>query len=197
MSEAVLAGRKLPVGAYDHEGVGWWGTLCLIATEAALFCYLLFSYLYAQVKLDGNFLPELPSFQYSLPAVLVLIASSVAIAWGVAGIRRNARGRLLLGLVVALLCGVAFVVLQFLEWSSKPFSLRSHIYGSLFFTITGIHMAHLLVGLLALLLLLGWSALGYFDGRRNAPVLNVAAYWHFVVAAEVAVFFILYVTPYL
>ena len=58
-------------------------------------------------------------------------------------------------------------------------------------------MAHVVVGLLVLLVLLLWSALGYFDRERHAPVAIGAIYWHFVDAVWLTVFFTFYITPYL
>ena len=49
--------------------------------------------------------------------------------------------------------------------------------------------------MLAALLL--WSALGYFDRARLAPVTIGAIYWYFVNAAWLAVFFTFCITPYL
>jgi heme/copper-type cytochrome/quinol oxidase subunit 3 len=92
---------------------------------------------------------------------------------------------------------VIFVGIQVLEWKAKSFSLNSSAYGSLFFTITGFHMAHVIVGLLLLLPLTLWSTLGYFGPLRSAPISIGAVYWHFVDAVWLAVFFTLYITPYL
>lgn len=197
VADAAYPNRALPVGGVQRVSVGWWGVLCLIATEASLFAYLLFSYFYYAVELDSHWMPGKPSLHYALPAVILLILSSGAMWWAERGARRGARLHLMLGTLVTLLLGIGFAVLQVIDWMSKPFTLRSSEYGSIFFTITGIHLAHLVVGLIALVLLLIWSGLGYFDSRRHTPVLVVAAYWHFVVAAGVAVFLALYVTPYL
>jgi heme/copper-type cytochrome/quinol oxidase subunit 3 len=90
-----------------------------------------------------------------------------------------------------------FVVIQTFEWKAKSFSLNSGPYGSLFFTITGFHMAHVILGLLMLLPLTIWSALGYFGPHRSAPVSIGAIYWHFVDAVWLTVFFTIYITPYL
>ena len=43
--------------------------------------------------------------------------------------------------------------------------------------------------------MLVWSALGYFDRRRHAPMLIGAIYWHFVDAVWLAVFFTFYIAP--
>ena len=90
-----------------------------------------------------------------------------------------------------------FVAIQVFEWKSRSFSLSSHPYGSLYFTITGFHMAHVVVGLMILLALMVWEALGYFGPRRDAPPSLGAIYWHFVDAVWLAVFFTFYVTPHL
>jgi cytochrome c oxidase subunit 3 len=91
---------------------------------------------------------------------------------------------------------VLFVGLQLFEWSHKPFTLAANVYGSLFFTITGFHMVHVVVGLLMLLVLLVWSFMGYFDQRRHSALSIGAIYWHFVTAVWLAVFATLYLSPY-
>ncbi|MBV9862686.1 MAG: heme-copper oxidase subunit III [Alphaproteobacteria bacterium] len=190
-------GRALTVGAIARRGTGWWGLLTVIATEAALFVYLLFSYFYYDVQFGRGWLPDPPSFRYSLPNTIILVASNIA-AWVAArGIQRGGRGRLVVGILVALLLGVAFCVLQVLEWRSLTYTLNANTYSSVYFTTGGFHLAHVVVGVLILLLLLLWSVLGYFDRLRHTPVLIGTAYWHFVLAVWLAVFFSFYVTPYL
>ena len=187
---------RLSVGSIERRASGWWGMLTLILTEAFLFAYLLFSYYYFAVQYGRPWLPaELPSFRLSAPNTVILIVSSVAVWFGERGARQNSRWRLVLGLALGLGLGATFVGIQFREWMDKPFGLASHSYGSLYFTITGFHMAHVLAGLVALAALVLWSALGYFDRARHAPVSIGAVYWHFVDAVWLTVFFTFYVTP--
>jgi cytochrome c oxidase subunit 3 len=188
----------LPVGSVGRVGVGWWGAVCFIVSEASLFGYLLFAYLYDAVKLDGNFLPPGgPSLKYALPGIVVLLASSISAWWAERAAREGRQVPLQIGFAAALLCGVAFLVLQWLDWQSETVSLRSDAYGSMFYVITGMHAAHLVVGLIGLALVALWSSLGYFDARRHVPVLIATSYWHFVVAAGAGVFVVLYITPFL
>ena len=138
-----------------------------------------------------------PPFRRALPPnTFVLLFSSVAVWWGERGVRRGSRAQGVLGLALAFILGVAFLVVQGFEWRSKKFSLASNLYSSLFFTVTGFHMAHVIVGVLALAALVAWTALGYFDGRRNVPVLITTAYWHFVDIVWLFVFATFYVSPY-
>jgi len=198
MSEQVLSEGRLPVGSVGKRASGWWGMLCLIATEAALFGYLLFSYYYLALQGGGVSFPpaELPKFALSGPNTAILIASSVAVWWGERGVKSGNRARLVIGLLIGLVLGAVFIGIQFLEWSNKNFTLSSTAYGSLYFTITGFHMAHVAAGLVGLALMAIWGGLGYFDDVRHAPISIGAVYWHFVDVVWLTVFFTLYVTPY-
>ena len=198
MAEAVYHGEPLPVGALGHNAVGWWGMLCLIATEASLFAYLLFSYYYFAVQHGKSWLPVAhPQWRLSGPDTLVLLTSSVAIWWAEKGIKRGARAQHLAGTAIAIVLGVAFLVVQYFEWKGKTFTITSGSYGSLYFTITGFHMAHVVVGVIMLSVVFAWSLAGDFNERRHTPVMMSSVYWHFVDVVWLVVFFTFYVTPYL
>lgn len=190
--------RPIGIGSFRTASTGWWGVMTLILTEAFLFAYLLFSYYYFALQTGRTWLPaELPAFRLSGPNTAILLLSSVAV-WGAeVALKKGSRLWLALGLLVGVALGCAFVYIQYLEWMDKPFRPSSHSYGSLFYIVTGFHMAHVVGGLLVLLALLLWSILGYFDRIRSTAVSVGAAYWHFVDAVWLTVFFTFYVTPYL
>ena len=110
--------------------------------------------------------------------------------------KQGRRGQLLFGLAAAIALGLIFLVVQAFEWKSKSYSLSSGAYGSLFFVITGFHMAHVVVGVIVLSVLLLWSSLGLFDTRRYEPISIGGFYWHFVDGVWLAVFSTFYLTPY-
>ena len=198
MSSASETSLALPVGAAGRNSVGWWGILCLIATEASLFAYLLFSYYYMAVQRGQAWLPEPhPSLILAGPNTAVLLASSVAVWWGEEGVEHGRRGQHLAGLALGVLLGIAFLAVQAFEWRSKSYGLATSAYGSLYFTITGFHMVHVIVGVLILAMVLLWSILGYFSPRHHARVTIAAIYWHFVDAVWICVFFTFYLSPYL
>ena len=199
MSTVVAVSRRsLPVGSVGSHAIGWWGMICAVLTEGALFGYLLFSYFYFAVQPRQIAIPpELPSLWLAAPNTVILLVSSVAVWQAERGARRDSWLRQVVGLGSGFVLGVIFVGVQLLEWQSRPFGLSSNAYGSLFFTVTGFHMAHVVLGLLILLALTVWSALGYFGPRHSAPISIGAIYWHFVDAIWLAVFFSFYITPYL
>jgi cytochrome c oxidase subunit III len=179
-----------------HIRSGWFGMWWLVATEGALFAYLLFSYFYSFLQATGPWPPNgPPPLTLALPNTFVLLASSIAVALSERGLRANRRPVLIAGLLVAFVLGAIFVGVQLKEWSNKPFSLSSHLYGSFYFIITGFHMAHVVVGLLVLAALALWAYRGHFDRIRHEPVSIGALYWHFVDAVWLAVFTTFYLVP--
>jgi cytochrome c oxidase subunit III len=115
--------------------------------------------------------------------------------WGERSTKRGLRLQQTGALTSGFLMGAAFVFIQGLEWENQKFSLSSGSYGSLFFIVTGFHMAHVVVGLLLLAAVAVWSFVGYFSPARSAPVSIAAIYWHFVDAVWITVFFMFYLTP--
>lgn len=196
MSDAIPA--KLPVGAIDTRASGWWAMIFMVFTEASLFAYLLFSYYYIAVQphLPGTF-PQggSPSLTLAIPDTIILLSSSVAVAWAQFNIERNDKRHLVWGLAIAAVLGMAFVVITGFEWWSTSFVLASSPYSSLFFTVIGFHLAHVVVGTCMLWALCAWSAMGYFNRVRYIHIHTGALYWHFVDAVWIAVFFTFYITP--
>ncbi|HET7613756.1 MAG TPA: cytochrome c oxidase subunit I [Gemmatimonadaceae bacterium] len=188
---------ELPVGASGRHNIGWWGMACLVATEAAFFGYLLFSYYYLG-SISTNPWPAVVP-RIGLPAIntLILISSSIAVWLAARGIRRNSNAHLVAWLGTAIVLGVVFISLQVVEYGREKFSMTHDAYGSLFYTITGFHGAHVIVGLLMLAVVFVRSARGHFSAGRHEAITNVALYWHFVDAVWLAVFTSLYITPHL
>lgn len=186
--------RQLPLSSAEHAP-GWWGMVCLIVTEAALFVYFLFSYFYLASmapRWPPNHGPELT---LSAPNTVILLASSATMWWAERGIRRGEQTRLRVGLLITCLLGIIFLGIQLVEYHQTKFLPSSHAYGSLFYTITGFHFGHVLVGVLMNLTaqLRAWR--GHFGARHHLAVTTTGLYWHFVDAVWLCVFFSLYITP--
>jgi cytochrome c oxidase subunit III len=190
--------HELPVGPTGRRGLGWWGAGTLIASEGALFAYLLFAYYYVGASSATDWLLEpRPKLTLALPNTVLLLASS-AVAWfGERGILERRRAQALFGFGVAALMGIIFAAVQVYEWKAKHFELGTSSYASLYFLTTGFHMAHVLVGIVVLAGIFAWTALDYFSPRRHLAVSAGVLYWHFVDAVWLFVFATYYVSPYL
>jgi heme/copper-type cytochrome/quinol oxidase subunit 3 len=192
--------ERLPVGAMDTRASGWWAMIFTVFTEASLFAYLLFSYYYLAVQphMPGAF-PQggPPPLGIASINTVILLTSSATVAWAQLGIEHNSKWRLVAGLGAGAVLGLIFLFIQWFEWGDRPFGFSSTPYSSLYFVITGFHMAHVMVGVLMLLALTFWSWRGHFNSRRFAHIHIGALYWHFVDAVWIAVFFTFYITPLL
>ncbi len=190
--------QSLPVGPTGRSGLGSWGVGTLIASEAALFAYLLFSYFYLGATAQPGWLIEpAPPLMPALPNTLLLLASSGAAWIGEHGVMRENRARAAGGLGLALLMGMGFAAIQIYEWSTKSYGPGVSSYASLYFVTTGFHLAHVFVGLIVLAVLTGWVLAGFFSPVRWIPVSAGILYWHFVDAVWLCVFATYFVTPYL
>jgi cytochrome c oxidase subunit 3 len=198
MAETMQPAQALPVGSEGKHSGGWWGMIALIVTEGSLFAYLLFSYFYLASQTEQHWPPEgLPDLLIPGVNTLILLSSSVFVWISERRIRSRQMFWSFASMALALVLGVCFVVIQLHEWKVKTYDMAANLYGSLYFTITGFHMLHVIVGLFILMLLLLWTGLGYFDNRRYAAVTIGGLYWHFVDVVWLFVFASLYLTPYL
>jgi heme/copper-type cytochrome/quinol oxidase subunit 3 len=193
---------NLPEHASGTAAYGWWGMVWLIATEAMLFAALIASYFYIRFQSgpvwppDGIALPKL-----GLPLIMsaILLASSIPVHIADRGIRKGNQYALRYGLLAGFLLGATFLGLQIgLEYPEQlhEFGPTTNAYGSLFFTVTGMHGTHVAVGLMLSL----WTQMrawtGAFDENRHLTVQNFAMYWHFVDVVWVVVLTSLYLSPH-
>ena len=193
-------GEVLPT--YGHRTFGWWGMVWLIATEATLFAVLITSYFYVRFQSAPIWPPdgiEAPKLALPLVMSVVLWSSSIPVHVAERAIKRNRQGVLRAGLLLGFLLGAAFLVLTLgVEYPEKlrEFTPRTNAYGSLFFTLTGLHASHVVVGLL-MSAWTQWRAwAGAFDDRRHVTVQLFTMYWHFVDVVWVFVLATIYLSPH-
>ena len=198
MQVALAQPGKLPVGPVGRHGLGLWGVATLVASEAALFSYLLFAYYYlGATSLPGWLLEPHPTLKLALPNTVILLVSSLFAWFGERGVLTLRRPQAIIGFGGALLLGTIFTVVQFMEWHAKPFQLGTNSYASLYFITTAFHIGHVIIGLCVLAAILLWTVLDYFSPRRQLTVSAGVLYWHFVDVIWIFVFTTYYVTPYL
>jgi heme/copper-type cytochrome/quinol oxidase subunit 3 len=171
-----------------------------IATEAATFAAFLASYFYLRFSSSTTWPPpgeKEPDLLVPTVATVILVVSSAAMAFGSRSARRRARTPAALGVVGVLLGGLAFLVLQVVDWLEEwPSStLSKDAYGSLFYAITGLHAAHVVVGVGMLAFLAVSLAVRKAAARPAGPVALVAMYWYFMAVVGVAVYVTVYLSP--
>lgn len=194
---------ELPEHVSGPAAYGWWGMVWLIATEAMLFAALLASYFYIRYQSGAQWPPggvEPPSLALPLLMSAILWSSSVPVHVAERGIRKGDQTALRFGLLAGFLLGATFLVLQVVvEYPevATEFVPEDGAYASLFFTITGFHGVHVLVGLLfnAWTQVRAWR--GAFSADRHLTVQNFTMYWHFVDIVWLFILSSLYLSPHL
>ena len=92
--------------------------------------------------------------------------------------------------MLALALGVAFCVLQIAGYGGLGFGIQDGIYASLFYIMTGLGLAHVIGGIVFMVLVLQ-QADGELSLRRD-PAEALTVYWLFVVVLGVALYIAFY-----
>lgn len=198
MSEAIPT-PALPTGSIGARASGLWGIFFLILSEASIFAYLFFAYFYYAVHSEYRPWPPYgaPSLAFPIPETVLIVLGAASMWWADRRAAIAVDLASILALVLTVLFGAGFIVLGIVDWGTKPFSLSSSAYSSIYYVLTGVHLLHTLVGVLMSVAVLAWSAIGYFGPVRHVPVTVAAFYWYFLALSWAALFFALYITPYL
>ncbi len=191
------AERREPFVSGFDDRLGSAGMLLFIVSEASLFAVLFFAYFYVTRADAQRFVEQPPELRSALVMLVLLLISSAVLYWGEKHIKRRnySRGRVLL--LMTILIGVAFLVLQYFEYRErlKTLSPRTNAYGSIFYTITSFHAAHLIFGLMMLAYALILPRLEPSERPPYRPFHNAALYWYFVNIIWILVIAILYIAP--
>ena len=173
------------------------GMFLFIASEAMLFGSFFTVYFFVRVvNPDAEPWPLPP---YHLPVFVagvntaVLLTSSFTMHWALQSIKRGNRVGLQAGLTLTFLMGLTFLLTQLLEYARIGFTPHDQAFGTVFFSLTGLHGAHVLVGLTILAAMTTRAYRGHFSPEAHNGVEIGGIYWHFVDVMWIIVFTTVYV----
>jgi cytochrome c oxidase subunit III len=195
IATSTIPADTLPPVALDQKR-GTEGMILFIITEALLFVMLFFAYFYLKAN-HPNWISVPPKVKPALIMFGVFILSSIALFWGESRLRAGSETAARASIYVTILLGVAFIILQFFEYRDRLHSITptTDAYGSLFYTITTIHGAHVVLGMLMLGYVAALPHLEPAPKSPHRPMRNASLYWHFVHAVWIAIVIVLYVMP--
>ena len=169
------------------------GMVLFVASEAVFFLMLVLAYVNFH-KVTGTTAASVLDFNKTLLFTVALLSSS-ATMWFAEKAREHDKNSVAFWLGATIFLGGVFIVGQGLEYAKligENITISRDLFGSTFFTLTGFHGLHVIVGLVLLLLLF---ALAIF-GRKHEPTVigmqSIAIYWHFVDAVWIVVFSTVY-----
>jgi cytochrome c oxidase subunit 3 len=171
------------------------GMVVFVASEAMFFATFFGAY-FTIYSVNPVWPPAgFPRLEPGLATVLtvLLVASSVTLQIGVRAIRRDQTGAMLVWLGLTILLGAGFLGLQLYDYSLLGFGVRDGIFGSLFYVMTGLHMAHVFGGVVFLVLILVQGLGGQLTHAHHDSMEAGSIYWHFVDVVWICLFTTFYV----
>jgi cytochrome c oxidase subunit 3 len=168
--------------------------LLFIASEVMLFGSFFTAYFFVRVVDSYPWPPpgfELPRYVAGINTA-ILVTSSFTVHWALQSIRRGNRAGLQAGLVLTFLMGLTFLLTQVVEYARVGFATRDNAFTTIFFCLTGLHGAHVFVGLTILLFATIRSFRGHFSAAHHHGVELPGIYWHFVDVMWIVVYTTVY-----
>lgn len=188
---------QLPGTAFGSRTLLWWGTMGIIAIEATVFAMAIVTYFYLRGQVPdwppaGTPLPDL-----TLGAVntLLLLASLVPNEWVKKAAERLDLRTVRVGLLVCIAFAFAFLVVRAFELAAFGTRWDENAYGSIVWTLLGLHTAHLLTDFIDTIILTAMVFQGEVEPKRYADVSDNAFYWYFVVISWLPIWAVLYLVP--
>ena len=171
------------------------GMLLFIISEIMVFGAFFTAYFFIRVvgaapwPASGTELPKL----IALVNTCILVSSSLTMHWALEGAKHGNRFALQAGITTTFLLGATFLFIQINEYVHIGFSPQDHAQGTIFYGLTGLHGAHVFIGLTLLALVVIRSFRGHFTPAEHRGVEVPGIYWHFVDVMWVIVYLSVYI----
>jgi cytochrome c oxidase subunit 1/cytochrome c oxidase subunit I+III len=187
----------LPSEAFGSRAPLWWGVVGMLCIEGTVFGLLMVSYLYLRdravdwppMPIPGRF------FWLAGGATGLLILSAIPMYLSGRAARSGSLRLMRITLIVGTLMGAAFFGLRYYELSTLPFRWDSHAHGSLFWTLSVMHLSHVITSTLETLLMVLVLFAGPVEEKHLVDVHVNALYWYFVVLVGACTYALLYLDP--
>jgi cytochrome c oxidase subunit III len=187
----------LPTHGFGPRTPTWWGTLAFIVIEGTGFALALATYLYLRVLAQEWPLEAPPPNHW--PATLltiVLVLSVVPNHFAAQSAKQQDLRKVRISLIVMSVVGVLPLIIRIFEFPALQVSWDSNAYGSIVWTLLGLHTVHLLTDVVDTLVLAVLMFTRHAKNpRRFGDVDDNAFYWNFVVASWLPIYFVVYWLP--
>jgi cytochrome c oxidase subunit 3 len=171
------------------------GMFLFIISEIMLFGAFFTAYFFIRVVADAPW----PGDGQHLPVAVagvntaILISSSFTMHWAQEGAKNENRAALRVGMLTTFLLGLTFLCIQINEYVNIGFAPADNAQGTIFYGLTGLHGAHVFVGLTLLAFTTIRAFRGHFTATEHRGVEIPGIYWHFVDVMWIVVYTTIYV----
>jgi cytochrome c oxidase subunit 3 len=189
------------------------GMWVFLVTEVMFFgglflAYIVYRTMYPEAWIAGSNHLNVPLGALN---TVVLICSSLTMVLAVRAAQVGSRRGQVVNLILTILLGTTFLVVKYFEYADKfhhnlvpgphfdmtlPAAGQQQIFFALYFIMTGIHAAHMVVGIGLMLVILWMARRGDFSPEYYGPVEVSGLYWHFVDIVWIFLFPLLYLLGY-
>jgi cytochrome c oxidase subunit 3 len=173
------------------------GMLLFIISEIMVFGAFFTAYFFIRVVEQGH--TWFPVDGKALPVAVagvntaILLSSSLTLHWAQTSIKNGNRFGLQAGMFTTFLLGLTFLFIQVNEYVHIGFAAQDNAQATIFFGLTGLHGAHVTIGLVLLAMVTWRSFKGHFSAEHHHGVEIPGIYWHFVDVMWVIVYTTIYV----
>ena len=171
------------------------GMLLFIISEIMVFGAFFTAYFFIRVAQGDPW----PATGTSLPVgvagfnTAILVSSSFTIHWAEQSIKRGNHFGLKAGMLLTFLLGCSFLFIQINEYANIGFAPQDSAQQTIFYSLTGLHGAHVFIGLLLLLFVTIRAFRGHYSPEEHRGVEVPGIYWHFVDVMWLVVYFTVYI----
>jgi cytochrome c oxidase subunit 3/cytochrome o ubiquinol oxidase subunit 3 len=180
----------------SNEKLAMWAFL---GSECLLFGALISTYfLYRGKSITGPTPKDVYDIPFTSVSSFVLLMSSLTMVLALSAIQRGDHRRLRVWLLATSLLGATFIAGQVYEFTTfirEGLTIKTNLFGSSFFVMTGFHGVHVTVGIVMLLSLWAMSIRGKIPQERAEVVEIAGLYWHFVDVVWIVIFTVVYLIP--
>jgi heme/copper-type cytochrome/quinol oxidase subunit 3 len=195
---AVLDVSDLPSVVFGHRGLLWWGTLGYVLAEGVTLALSAAAYFY----LRRNFVVWPPHGTPKPDLLLPTIALGIGLVSTVPAYftdhfaKKLERRGALISLGVLTVFSIVLLVLWGYQFGALNTRWDSNAYGSVTWTILGLHATLLIIEVGELLGMTGIFVFGPLWAKHYSDAEDVAMYWYFIIGIWVPLYVILFLVPY-
>lgn len=165
-----------------------WGIIMFITSEVFFFVRFFWAFFHSRLAVNveiGRVWPPrgvIPfnAFEVPLLNTVILLSSGVSVTWSHHALMSGAHTRASQGLLLTIILGFYFTIIQGIEYLEARFRFADSVYGSVFFLATGFHGLHVIVGTLFLVVCYLRIKSGSLRNTHHFGFEAAAWYWHFV-----------------